>query len=338
MTSSKTRFAIIGAGVAGVTAGLRLQAAGLACTVFEKSRGVGGRLSTRRAPGGLQFDHGAQYFTARSEAFQQALGDGPWAGSVEHWQSDAVSGNRDAWMVGTPSMKSPLKAATSSLDIRMNTKVDVIEQAEDGWILSGEGMAAQEQFDLVIISAPAPQAEALVPFSNTLMSDLSRIAYEPCWALMVAFEGGVQSAPSSITPDTGAFSWIAQNSSKPHRDQQNETWVAHASPTWSATHLEMDKEDAATALLPKFLQHIDVGDREPSYVSAHRWRYARVATPAGKPFLTDETGTIFVVGDGCLGPRVECAFESGNTAADHILEHLRVYSKILAHEENEPAI
>ena len=60
---------IIGAGMAGLTAANLLQNAGWAVTVVDKSRGVGGRMATRRL-GASRFDHGAQFFTVRDAGFQ----------------------------------------------------------------------------------------------------------------------------------------------------------------------------------------------------------------------------------------------------------------------------
>ncbi|MDP8568368.1 FAD-dependent oxidoreductase [Methylophilus aquaticus] len=54
--------AVIGAGMAGLACSQTLQQAGFLVTVFEKSRGPSGRVSTR-AGEGWQCDHGAQYFT-----------------------------------------------------------------------------------------------------------------------------------------------------------------------------------------------------------------------------------------------------------------------------------
>ena len=64
-----THIAIVGAGIAGLAAARRLRAAGLTCTLFDKSPGLGGRMATRRE-GYLRFDHGAQYFTARGPRFR----------------------------------------------------------------------------------------------------------------------------------------------------------------------------------------------------------------------------------------------------------------------------
>jgi hypothetical protein len=61
------RVAIVGAGIAGLTAGRALAAAGAAVELFDKRRGRGGHVSTRRRENGA-FDHGARRFSARSAA------------------------------------------------------------------------------------------------------------------------------------------------------------------------------------------------------------------------------------------------------------------------------
>ena len=62
------RVAVIGAGIAGLACARELARADARVTVFERSRGLGGRLGTRRQ-GNLAFDHGAQYITSRSHSF-----------------------------------------------------------------------------------------------------------------------------------------------------------------------------------------------------------------------------------------------------------------------------
>ena len=55
-----------------------------------------------------------------------------------------------------------------------------------------------------------------------------------------------------------------------------------------------------------------------SYAAAHRWRYAMVTKPLGQPFLN--AGSLYAGGDWALGPRVECAFDSGTAIARGILD------------------
>ena len=60
MLNSNPHFAVIGAGIAGLSCATVLQQAGLKVSLFDKSHGPAGRMSTRRGDG-WQCDHGAQY-------------------------------------------------------------------------------------------------------------------------------------------------------------------------------------------------------------------------------------------------------------------------------------
>ena len=65
------RVAIVGAGLAGLMAGRTLAEAGHEVVLLDKGRSPGGRLATRRI-GEATLDHGAQFFTVRSEAVRRA--------------------------------------------------------------------------------------------------------------------------------------------------------------------------------------------------------------------------------------------------------------------------
>jgi predicted NAD/FAD-dependent oxidoreductase len=58
------------------------------------------------------------------------------------------------------------------------------------------------------------------------------------------------------------------------------------------------------------------------HAAAHRWRYARVTAPLGQPFLRDASGSLYLGGDWCIGPRVEAAWTSGAAIADDLLAQM----------------
>ena len=122
------RIAVIGAGLAGLVVAREL-AKEAEVTVFEKSRGVGGRMATRYVDG-FEFDHGAQFFTARSRGFQAFLEPLVDAGVVAHWGARfaEIRGNRVSKLrdwdqtfphyVGTPRMNEIGKYLADGLDVR----------------------------------------------------------------------------------------------------------------------------------------------------------------------------------------------------------------------------
>ena len=73
-SNQKFDVAVIGAGIAGLWTCKKLRSAGFKVALIDKSRGLGGRMATRRA-GTLQFDHGAQFFTASKPAFLGLVSD-----------------------------------------------------------------------------------------------------------------------------------------------------------------------------------------------------------------------------------------------------------------------
>lgn len=78
-------IAVIGAGMAGLSCSQALQQAGFLVTVFEKSRGPSGRVSTRQGEG-WQADHGAQYFTVSQSPFEVQVQKWLQLGVVAEWQ------------------------------------------------------------------------------------------------------------------------------------------------------------------------------------------------------------------------------------------------------------
>lgn len=310
------QIAIIGAGMAGLAAAHRFRDAGHAVTLFDKSRGLGGRMATRRA-GALQFDHGAQYFTARGERFR-AL--------VEGWLADGQVGDWDnGHYVGTPGMSAPARAMAAGCTIVAGSQVAALHRGDAGWsIHDADGAVATPgngSFAATILAMPAPQAIPLAASAGLAWSPMQQASYAPCWALMLAFEAALGLPSDRMRPEHAAIGWIARDSSKPGRSRETETIVVHATPDWSRANLEDSPAEIAPRLLAAFRDLTGIA-AQPSFIAAHRWRYALVEQTAGQPFLWDEATNLGACGDWCLGPRVEAAFESGDALAQEVMAGL----------------
>lgn len=316
-----TQIAVIGAGLAGLAAARRMHEAGLQVVLFDKSRGVGGRLATRRIDT-MAFDHGAQFFTARGETFSRLVAGWAARGVVTAWPAAEAQGGAPRY-VGTPGMSAPARALAAGLVIVTGRTVARLARSRvDGrWsVHDADGVvstAGIDRFDAVVLAIPAPQAGALLAASDAALPGLEAASYAPCWALLVAATGPVPSLPDASGEDDGVLSWVARNGSKPGRAALPETFTAHAGAAWSRENLERPTEDVRDRLLAALAKRAGPG-LEPIYAVVHRWRYALVETPAGRDFLWDAALGLGACGDWCLGGRVEAAFDSGHAMGGHL--------------------
>ncbi len=305
------KIAIIGAGLSGLTCADFLAAAGHQVQLIDKSRGPGGRMSTRRAQssmGELHFDHGAQYFTARDPGFQAI---------VKQWQNDGLAARwpaaGDDALVGVPSMNSPIKAMASRHDISWSMRIDRLENHKNQWRLFEENSALKPLFDAIVLAIPAEQAATLLETCNTSFSEIARqTKSDPCWTVMLAFPEPLSTNKKTIR-DHSVIGWAAKNSDKPMRGDL-ESWVIQATPIWSNDHLEESQEQIIKALTTEFAAELGISLPEPLHAAAHRWRYARSGSAGSIALYDAETG-LGVCGDWLLGPRVECAWLSGTALA-----------------------
>jgi predicted NAD/FAD-dependent oxidoreductase len=117
------------------------------------------------------------------------------------------------------------------------------------------------------------------------------------------------------------LSWIARNSSKPGRGDTADCWVGQASAPWSAERLEASKDAIAAELADEFRKLVGM-TAKPDYLAGHRWKFAIPITPLDSGCLFDDTLSVGLCGDWCLGNRVEAAWLSGTAAAKRLVARL----------------
>lgn len=320
--AASLRIAVIGAGVAGVACARLLADRGFRPTIFEKSRGLGGRLATRRAGDSMAFDHGAQFVTARTPAFRTLVERAIAAGAAARWRPRGVGDmpERDDWIVGTPGMNALIKPAAAGQDIRFATEVAAIDRDRKGWRIRTSQDGSGQLFDVVVCTAPAPQARALLASEPAIADAVAGVEIAPCWTLMIGFGTPVDPGFDLRLSQSAELAWVCRDTSKLLRGPDADCWVVHASPEWSRARLELDRERATAAMIELLPAALGRALPDIRHAAAHRWRYSRTTVPLGSPCLRADDGTLFVGGDWCLGARVEYAFESGRAIAHAIID------------------
>lgn len=344
MIVTRPNVAVIGGGLAGLSCARHLQDAGCRTTVFEKARGPGGRMSTRRGAD-WQCDHGAQYFTVRDNRFRDEVARWEAAGVAGLWEPRLVeltaagtcarkAPDSVARFVGIPRMSAPAGWLASNLCVHSGHTIVDMQHDRAGWRLkSQEHGVYEDRFDAVVLAVPGPQATVLLAPLLPLTARQTPADMLPCWTLMLRYRTpGIRFAPGydAAFVNHGPLAWIARDGSKPGR-QGSEAWVLQASAGWSAAHLEDDDEAVCAALLAAFAE---LGAPPPDAVTAHRWRYARAAN--GHSDQPDQHGAgrepglqrdavwlpavrLGMCGDWLAGGRVEDAWLSGRALAAQVL-------------------
>jgi len=325
ISRSDKPVAIIGAGICGASAARALTDAGVSAVVYEKAAAAGGRASTRLRSG-AHFDHGAQYFTARDARFLRQVQDWQNTGVVARWQPRLVaidaprqwrSSSDEVRWVGTPGMASLATQLLDRVDVRFEQRVLAVERRGVDWYLRLQDGTTHGPFSALICTLPAPQVAQLLN-GEALAETALRVAFAPCWALMLEFDQALPVEMDAAFVNFGPLSWIARDSSKPGRPAI-ERWLAHGGPSYSAAHLEASAEHISSDLAAAFFDALGVAPCTPRACTVHRWRYALAQPPLQMGALFDAERQIAVAGDWCHGSRIEGAWLSGLRAAQWLI-------------------
>ncbi|MCA9543931.1 MAG: NAD(P)-binding protein [Myxococcales bacterium] len=321
------RVGVVGAGMAGLTCARTLHDHGLPVTVFDKGRGPGGRMATRRSDD-AHFDHGAQYFTARDPHFlrfvQAWAADGhvaPWQGRFARWDKDRLVPDpppTPRW-VGVPRMSALTRHLARELDGRWGVQVRAVSRESGEWWLTDDAGGRHGPFDAVVVAIPAAQAAPLLGEAPALAAEAAAAKLIPNWTIMARFAAPLAFPFDGVRLGHDALGWIARQASKPGRPP-TPAWVIQASPAWSATRLEADGAAVAEALLAAFRDL--TGAPPPDRWIAHRWRYGFSGVQTGPAQRWDGDVRLGVCGDWLRQPRVQAAWQSGAALAGRMLADL----------------
>ena len=335
--------AVVGAGLAGLACGKALQASGKTVIWLEKSRGVGGRLATRRLSGSW-VDHGVRYWapSGLQTLSQQLLNDGilhPWSAQGFVWQGELKQSSRVVYCADR-GLNAIAKYLAQGCDIRRQHRVTTLTKTESGWQLmahSPEG-AVQIETDMVVLAIPAPQVMPLLePLDKLATHRLQSVEYDACLSLMLTYDTLPEARPLNhfegwyVLAEDAVLSWLSLDSSKPNAKPASiKTGLLQTQPSFAAQYLQqLDSLPPNAAAVETLLQEtiaamltaaatIVPGLQQPQSSRLHRWRYSTVKQPYPRTMLTTQWPSLVCCGDWCCPEELTglaAAYASGLAAA-----------------------
>ena len=329
------KIAIIGSGLSGSVLGYYLQKS-TSVSLFEKSQGVSGRMSTRSFAD-FEFDHGAQFFTARSNKFNEFLLPYLEDRTVVEWKPKILTLEKgkdpfkrlwyEPHYIAQPKMTSLCKAIASSKDIKFKTRIDKIFQKNGRWSLVSGNEIVGEGYCWVISTTPAIQTRELFDASGISLNGLSEVNYSPCFSLMVGLSSSVQLNFDAALVKNSPIKWIAVNSSKIGRSM-NKTLVIHSSNSWAQDNLERELSYVQDQLLRELKGLVGLTEIDVDHIDLARWRYAKVSKVSSQDVCVNSSLKVAACGDWCLGSRVEDAFLSAVDLYEALTESLEADDRL----------
>jgi renalase len=346
MTDSHFDIAVIGAGVAGLTCAQQLHQAGYRVVVVEKSRGLGGRLATRRLQG-THADHGVCYLKSKDDRFKALLTTLLDRSILQTWTDTIYELNAEGQLIAPPEADrypryvSPTGISTiakflgTGLTIHLNQRVEAIRLTNQTWELQFEldGTRSSITATAIISAIPATQAVTLlesIPEAEEVLARLRSIQFSACISAIAVYSPQDLSAipwkgvTSIHDPEIG---WVGLDSSKQNSPSQPVV-VVQSTAAFANRHLETSNlHPIGQTLLNRAAQFLEPWLATPEILQVHRWRYAFPINPLTETFLSaNTTPPLLFTGDWCGGNRVESAFLSGLAAAKQINSQLQARS------------
>jgi predicted NAD/FAD-dependent oxidoreductase len=336
-------IAIIGAGVAGLTAAWALVRDGYRPVVFEKSRGLSGRAASR-SRGDVRFDHGANFFRLEDPAIEHL---------VRHSlpTDDLVEIHGDVWTfdgAGQPAPGDPrqnsipkftyrhgisqlgkLLVESSGVEVRREVRVRRIDQIDGSWHLQDEKGEELGTFDRVILTAPSPQCLDLIRASRmhealqqVLVAALSQSRYHRQFSFMLGYDKAPERPEpfhALVSTDPGhPVAWLSHEEDKPgHVPAGQGVLVVQMSPGWTDERVEVDREQLLGEVVEEVVKLVGKGYGSPDWWDSQRWMLAHPAQGVEREALEPANRHgLFFAGDALPGRgRIPLAMTSGLEAA-----------------------
>jgi hypothetical protein len=307
---------VVGSGLSGLMASRLLVSQGHTVTVFDKGRGVGGRLATRRIGEGV-FDHGAQFFTVREPEFESHVRQWIDNGVVREW-CRGFGPDQDGYprYVGNAGMTSIAKYLAQGLDVRQSSLVFSVLPENNGWRTTLDDGSSTVS-DVVVLTCPIAQSFGYAFTAGIEMpEDLRSIDYDRTLGLLALLDQPLSvPSPGALQNPDDTFSFVGDNMAKGISPVPAATF--HANPAWSLAHWDTP-HDEAEALLTELARPY-LGNARILASNYKRWRFATPQRAWPERHWMNDAGNFVIAGDAFAGPRIEGAAMSGLSAAHAVM-------------------
>ena len=294
---------------------------------YEKSRGAGGRCSTRRVEDVGLFDHGLQYIKNPNPEFKEMLSDcSVWQGNFKIFENNQLKNDADKERIIHENGNNLLiKNLFKNKNIFVNKELKSIEKKSDHLQLTFKD-ETQEQYKIVVITAPFQQAYNLTKqFTENFFSNFN-FSMQPSLTVMVAFNKSLKLDLSAITFENDDVLGFAANENTKKKNLINkdlELWTIQSSLKYAVKNIKEyrnNKQFLIDEILKNFSNKlkINISKEQIHYSDIHGWLYAYTLNTSSPNCYWDSHLRLGICGDWFSGGNAESAFFNAKKLANLI--------------------
>ena len=292
--------------------------------IFDKSRGPGGRSSTRRAENIGAFDHGLQFISPKEKKFELFLNN--YLNSfIKQWDGDHICFEESRKIEGKKYIGK--YGNNDFVKNLINTKVYYqkelisIKKIKDFWLLDFKD-GTKNECEKLVLTIPLKQCKKL---TETEQLDLKfEGVMEPNLTTMVAFDKNLKISGSGFKFNNNSIlGWVANESSK-LREVNNpnlELWTLQSSLIFAQKNIQeyrLKKEQIMDLMINEFMNIFNIKNINIVHKDIHGWLYAYKLEKFENDFFWDQEINLGICGDWMCGSTAESAWRSATGLADQI--------------------
>ena len=279
------KIAIIGAGFSGCNLYNNLKEKYEDITIFEKSRGVGGRLSTKYIDDKF-IDHGTSSLIPITDDLKMFCLDLSSNGVVKAKYDEFIPKN---------GINAICKFLIDEKDLIKNTKITKAQNIDNKWLLEDENHNIYKDFDLLFITIPAPQIlQMKIELQNDFKEKLSLIKYDSIFSLILHSNEDIKLDKSVLYENPDIQNII--NNSRKYQYKDFSSYVIHSTKEFANCVNEKTKEEICEI----FLTNFDDDTKElieKFTIIPHLWKYAFAKTSLDMPYFLNDEKNLGICGD-----------------------------------------
>jgi renalase len=292
--------------------------------IFDKSRGPGGRSSTRRVENIGFFDHGLQFISPKKKEFDFFLNQylesfiKEWNGDFRLFEENKIIDKKK--YIGKLGNNDFVKNLIGS-EVSYLKELFSVERVNNKWILQFKDKSIQECGKL-ILTIPLEQCQKVI---GSLGLNLNfEGSMEPNLTAMIGFKKSLGLTSCGIRfQKSSILGWAANESSKLRigNNENFELWTLQSNLDFANKYFNIyrdKKEEVIELMIQEFVTLLKVQNVEVVHKDIHGWLYAFKNKDFTEKYYWNSNIKLGICGDWMCGSKAEDAWSSATLLANQI--------------------